>query len=296
VHRLRFGVSCGIPSSGADWAERARRYEDAGVATMLVADHLGGVLSPLPALAAAAAVTTTLRVGPLVLNNDFRNPAVLAWEAATVDVLSDGRLELGLGAGHMRSEYDLAGIAFDRAAVRVARLTAAVDTLKAIWGDPGSGCPPCVQQPHPPLLIGGNGPRLLDLAAREADIVAFTGFSPRKGGTHSDLNHFRSDGLAAQVEAVRTAAGDRFDALELSALVQRVVVTDDRQGEAENLSGQFEGRLSPEQVLDSPYLLIGSHSEIADTLAERRERFGVSYWTIFERNWDAFAPVLTRLA
>jgi len=296
VRPFRFGVSCGVPASGAAWTELARRLEGSGVATMLVADHLSDVLSPMPALAAAAAATTTLRVGPLVLNNDFRNPTVLAWEAATIDRLSEGRLELGLGAGHMKSEYDLAGIPFEPAAARVARLATAVATIKAVWTDSRSGCPACVQAPHPPLLIGGNGPRLLELAAREASIVGFAGFSPRRGGLRNDLGHFGHDGLAERIALVRTAAGERFADLELSALVQRVVVTDDQRVAAEALSTEWKRALSPEQALECPFLFVGNHDQIGEQLQARRDTFGVTYWTVFEKEWEGLAPVIARLA
>ena len=136
--------------------------------------------------------------------------------------------------------------------------------MKAVWTDPASGCPRTPQQPHPPLLIGGNGERLLRLAATEGDIVGFAGFSPRRGGTRNDLSRFSSAGLAARVALVREAAGERFDQLELSGLVQRVVVTDDRQQAAEDMSKEWSGALSAEQLLDCPFLLIGSHDEIVD--------------------------------
>ena len=186
---FRFGVNMRTVASAAGWADRARTLEALGYSTLCLPDHLAPMLSPLPALAVAAAATRRLRVGTMVLNNDFRHPTVLAREAATLDLLSDGRLELGIGAGHMKSEYDEAGLSFDRGGVRVARLSEAVLVLKRLFdGEPVTFDgrhyrvtghtihPRPVQRPRPPIFIGGNGPRLLTLAAAEADIVGFSGY------------------------------------------------------------------------------------------------------------------------
>jgi probable F420-dependent oxidoreductase len=249
-------------------------------------------------------------VGTLVLNNDLRHPVLVAREAATVDLLTDGRLELGLGAGHMRSEYDEAGLPYDGGATRVARLGEAVQIVKGLLRDgtpvthvgdryavrQHAGWPTPVQQPGPPLLIGGAGRNLLALAAREADIVGFVGFSPRKGGTDADLSGFTSAGTAAQVEHVRTEAGARVHALEFNVLVQRVVVTRDRHDAAAETGASMRLPMSGEEVLDSPYILLGTEDEIAGALEERRRRFGFSYFVVFEQYLEALAPVVARLA
>ena len=290
--------------SAAEWQARARQAEELGYSTLLIPDHLADCLSPWTALAAAAAATERLRVGTLVLNNDFRHPVLVAREAATLDLLSGGRLELGLGAGHMRSEYDEAGIRFDAAGVRVDRLGESLAIVKGllagdqvnyegshyqvrghtIWPRPAR---------RPPIIVGGNGDRLLALAAREADIVGLVGFSARRGGTEHDLSAFTAGGIEAKLAVVRESADDRLPEIELNALVQRVVVTDDRQATAEELP--MRRVLTTDEILDSPFLLIGTHDEMADALIRRRERYGISYWVVFEPAIEALAPVVRRL-
>jgi probable F420-dependent oxidoreductase len=238
VRPFRFGVSIRGAATGAEWRHKARRAEAAGFDTLLVADHLvEGMLSPLSPLVVAAEATDQLRVGTLVLNNDFRHPVVLAREAATVDLLTDGRLELGLGAGHMKYEYDQAGLSFDPPAMRVARMTEAAEIIRRLLAGEEVAfagehyqvdrhrCFPLPIQSHVPLLIGGNGRRLLSTAARLADIVSFTGFSQVEGERNVDPTHFTVEGLNAQITRVKSAADERFEQLELSTLVQGVTIT-----------------------------------------------------------------------
>jgi probable F420-dependent oxidoreductase len=306
---FRFGVNVRTAASQAEWADKARKVEALGYAVLLVPDHLAELLAPFPALAAAAAATTRLRVGTAVLNNDFRHPALLAREAATLDVLSDGRLELGLGAGHMRSEYEQAGLAFDPGATRVERLGEAVVILKRLLEGESvtfagrhyrvtghSIHPRPVQRPRPPVLIGGNAPRLLTLAAREADIVGLTGIAFRHGGKEPDVSDFRAAVVDERVRLVRETAADRFDRLELTALVQRVVVTDDRRKAAEELATGRWARLTPDEILASPFALVGTADQMVDDLRARRERWGISYVMTHEPFMDALAPVVARLA
>jgi probable F420-dependent oxidoreductase len=290
-------------------AEQARWAEGHGFSTLLVADHLvPELLDPFPSLAAAASATTRLRVGTFVVNNDLRHPVLLAREASTLDLLSDGRFELGLGAGHMESEYLEAGIPFERGRVRVERLAESVEVLKTLLA--GEECtfdgshyqlrdhrvPAPVQKPRPPLLIGGNGPRLHELAAREADAVGFVGFSHRQGGREAVLDDFGSEALGRQVANVRAAAGERFGDLELNVLVQRVVVARDRQAGARELVTEGDWP-DAEALLDSPYVLIGTPESIAEELIARRERFGISYIVVFEgRGGRDLAPVVARLS
>jgi len=305
---FRFGVNVRTAASQAEWADKARKVEALGYAVLLVPDHLAELLAPLPALAAAAAATTRLRVGTAVLNNDFRHPALLAREAATLDLLSDGRLELGLGAGHMRSEYEQAGLAFDPGATRVERLGEAVVILKRLLEGESvtfagrhyrvtghSIHPRPVQSPRPPVFIGGNAPRLLALAAREADIVGLTGIAFRHGGKEPDVSDFRAAVVDERVRLVRETAADRFDRLELTALVQRVVVTDDRRKAAEELATGRWARLTPDEILASPYALVGTVDQMVDDLRARRERWGISYVMTHEPFMDALAPVVARL-
>src|SRR5712664_32794 len=241
---FRFGVNLWHAASRAAWVDKARKLEALGYAVLSVPDHLADFLAPRPALVSAAAATTTLRVGTNVLNNDFRHPVLVAREAATVDLLTDGRLQLGLGAGSIQAEYEQAGLSFDRGRTRVERLAEAVTIIKGLLkGDPvtfagrhyhvtGHTIAPLpVQRPHPPILIGGNGPRLLALAAREADIVGLSGITFRGGGAVApDLSGWRTSNVDERVQLVRDVAGEeRYARLELNVLVQRVVVTDARR-------------------------------------------------------------------
>src|SRR5438552_9895995 len=305
---FRFGVNMRTAPSGAAWADAARRVEALGYSTLTVPDHFTDIYSPMPAIVAAAAATTRLRVGTLVLNNDFRHPVLLAREAALVDLLTDGRLQLGLGAGYMKSEYDQAGLTFDRGGVRVARLGEAVTIVKSLLrGDTvtfeghhyhvtGHAIHPRPrQQPHPPILIGGNGRHILTLAAVEADIVALTGLTFSQGGAGRDFSGFTAEGTDERLRWIHDVASERLDTLELNALVQRVIVTDDRAKVAEELARQWPP-LTPADVLGSPFVLLGSVDEIVESLQRRRERWGISYYVVMEPVMEAFGPVVARLA
>lgn len=306
---FRFGVQCSSPpQSGRDaWKELARTCEGMGYATLTVADHFDDQLAPIPALMAAADATTTLRVGALVLCTDFTHPVVIAKEAATIDVLSEGRFELGLGAGWMTSDYERSGIAFYGAGTRIERLGEALTVIDQLWSDLPcdfegkhftvtalDGRPRPVQRPRPPVLVGGGGKKVLSFAARSADIV----------GLNVDLRHgviddrsgpnATDDATAEKLGWIRDAAGDRFDELELHVRVHLAIVTDDRDGMAATLGPAFG--LSAEQALRSPHALAGSVDQIADDLVERRERWGISYIGLGLDALHAFAPVVARLA
>lgn len=304
---FRFGVSIWGAASRREWRDKARRAEAAGFDVLLVADHLDdGMFPPLLPLVTAADATEALRVGTLVVNNDFRHPVLLAREAATVDLLTDGRLELGLGAGHMKFEYEQTGLGFDPPRLRVERMGESAEIIRRLLaGDEvtfigrhyrvqGHRCFPAPVQQPVPLLVGGNGRRVLATAARLADIVGFTGFSQIEGQRNVNPTHFTDDGLTEQVGWVRAAAGERFDGLELSTLVQGVVVSNERRGEAEKLRPLLPP-LTADQILSSPYSLIGTERQIAEQLRERRERLGVSYITVFEKDLDAMLPVIDLL-
>jgi probable F420-dependent oxidoreductase len=307
---FRFGVNVWHAASRAEWQEKARKVEGLGYATLTVPDHLTDLIAPMPALVSAAEATKTLRVGTNVLNNDLRHPVLVAREAAAVDLLTDGRLQLGLGAGSIQSEYDQAGLSFDPGGIRVERLAEAITIIKGLLSGEQVAfagrhyrvtghtiAPLPVQRPHPPMLIGGNGRRLLTLAAREADIVGLSGITFRGGGAVSpDLFGWRVSGVDERVNLVREVAGaERFGRLELNALVQRVVVTDDRRKTAEELTGRWT-QLTPDEILQSPYVLIGTVDQMVENLQARRERWGISYYVIFEPYLDVFAPVVARLA
>jgi len=304
---FRFGVNVWRAGSRAEWADKARKLEDLGYSVLTVPDHLTDLFAPMPALVSAAEATKSLRVGTNVLNNDLRHPVLVAREAATVDLLTDGRFQLGLGAGHMKSEYDQTGLGFDSGGTRVERLAEAVTIVKGLFaGEPVTfagryyrvtshqSYPPPVQRPHPPILIGGNGRHILALAACEADIVALTGITFSQGGTGRDFSGFTAEGTDERLRWIRETAGERFARLELNALIQRVIVTDDRVKAAEDLARQWP--LTPQDVLRCPFVLLGTVAEIAETLRERRERWGISYYVVFEPVMDVFAPVVARLA
>jgi probable F420-dependent oxidoreductase len=305
---FRFGVNVGPSRSRTEWAQKAVRLESLGYDTLTVPDHLADFLAPMPALVSAAEATTTLRVGTNVLNNDFRHPVLVAREAATVHLLTGGRLQLGLGAGHMQSEYDQVGLGFDSGATRVERLAEAVTIIKGLLsgervtfsgrhyrvaGHVVQTLP--VQQPHLPIAIGGNGRRLLMLAAREADVVGLSGITFRSGGKIPDLSGWKVSAVDERIRLVREISGDRYAKLELNMLVQRVLVMDDRQRAAEELARHWS-QLSPDEILESPYALVGTVDQIIEDLRARRERWGVSYFTIFEPYATAFAPVVAQLA
>jgi len=302
---FRFAVFAYEAASRQAWEENARRVEALGYAILVMPDHFMNPLTPVPALAAAAAVTTTLRIGTIVFANDFRHPALLAKEAATLDLLSDGRFEFGLGAGWFQTEYERAGIAFDPPGRRIDRMHEALTIFKGLWSDEPltfqgthyaiaglDGTPKPVQKPHPPIFIGGTGRRMLRLAGQEADIV---GFIPKNlpGGGHDWLAS-TPELLTEQIGWVREGGGARFDQLELSMVAFRAIVTDRPREAAAEVARDHD--LTPDQVLASPDFLIGSEDAIEECLLSRREQFGVSYLEIAARDAAGFAPVVARLA
>ena len=303
---FRFGVQITRAVSAAAWIEKARRAETLGYAVLTMPDHFGAQLSPTPALIAAATATTSLRVGTYVYGAGYRHPVACAKEAATIDLLSDGRLELGLGAGWNRDEYDLLDLTFEPASARLSRLEEAVRVIKGCFApEPltfaGSyfavsgydGQPKPLQQPHPPILIGGGGPRLLAIAGREADIVGLA-YRANPDGT-PDVATLTASATEEKIGWVRAAAGERFATLELNAYVWFVIITDDRAGAAEKVATDLPG-FSGQDALQTPHALIGTADQIEDELLARRERYGISYVTIQESNLDALAPVVARLA
>jgi probable F420-dependent oxidoreductase len=268
-------------------------------------DHFGARFALAPALVLAAEATSGLRVGSLVYDNDFRHPALLAQEVASIDLLTDGRFEFGLGAGWLKSEYDAAGIRFDDGGTRVERMAEALHVVKALMtatpltfegryyrlaGLTGSAKP--AQQPHPPILIGGGGRRLLTLAAIEADIISIMPRSKRDGSGLEEADG-SPEAFARKVAWIRDAAGDRFSAMELNTLVQAVVITDHPRAAAAPLAKEYE--MEADEVLETPLVLIGSVDQIAQTLEQRRERFGLSYITVFEKDLENMAKVIGRV-
>jgi probable F420-dependent oxidoreductase len=306
VQRFRFAVQVSTAPEGTGWRELARKIESLGYSSLLIPDHLGDQLGPLVALTVAAEATTSLRVGTLVLDNDYRHPLVMAKEAATLDLLSEGRLELGIGAGWMLTDYNESGIAYDPPGVRVDRLAEAISILKALWADgkcshdgthyqlrDAHGLPRPHRPAGPPLIVGGGSPRVLALAAREADIV---GVNPnlRAGAigpeVAADVVGPRFD---EKVSWVRKAAGARIDDIELQCLTFVVQVGVDRDEALGNLAPMFG--LSPQDAADVPIALVGTVDQICQTLEERRQRWGFTYWVVHEGEMEAFAPVVQRM-
>jgi probable F420-dependent oxidoreductase len=305
VKPFRFGVQSRSMGPREEWLASIRRIEELGYNSVSWADHFVGGLDPIASLAAAAVATERLRLTSFVLDNDFRHPAVLAMAAGTIDILSGGRLELGIGAGWMKPEYIQSGIPFDPPGVRIARLEETLQLLTQLFtGNPvtfqgrfyqteGLALPPVpVQQPHPPFVIGGGSRKILSLAGRYANIVGITNRALPDGA--KDLEDLTAEAMERKVGWVREGAGERFPEIELNMICTRVVITDDREAAAADMAAQLP--LTVDQILDAPAILIGSTDQIIDTLQERRERFGVSNIVIVESVMEAFAPVVAALS
>jgi probable F420-dependent oxidoreductase len=314
-HRpFRFGVISEQVLPATEWLEHVQRVEKFGFDTFLIRDHFvpdffGDQLAPLPALMAAAMATTKLRVGTLVLDNDYRHPVMLAKEAATIDYLSGGRLELGIGAGWLRREYESAGIPFERTGLRIDRLIESIQVLKGLLGGgPFSFngehysiadleiVPRPAQQPRLPILIGAGKPRMLRLAGREADIVSILTTSVVSGTLAADPSERLAGEVARKLEHVREGAGDRFDQIELN-LIPTVQLVDDRDATVRQFRVERGwDDLSDRDVLEMPSVFIGSLDEIVQDMRERRERYGFSYYVFSDTQIDTAAPIVERLA
>ena len=303
---FRFGVQEHRAPNAKAWREKARLVEAIGYSTLYLPDHFGDQLSPIAALMSAADATTKLRVGSLVFDNDYRHPVLLAKEAATLDLLSDGRLDFGLGAGWMASDYEQTGIPLDPPGTRIERMAEALQIIKSFFAG-GSvsftgkhysvreveAAPSVVQKPHPPIVLGGGGPRMLRLAAREADIVSIN-FNLSEGRVNRRLVH---TGLAEatdeKVAWVKEAAGDRFSEIELSATIFVANVTDDRDGVAAALASGLGAE--PRDVLEMPHFLIGTVDQIVEDLRARRERYGISFVVVPDEAAESLGPIVERL-
>ena len=306
MHPFRFAVHTGGGSEpAADFAAFVRRADELGYAAIYVTDHLGRQLGPIAALATAAAVSPRLRIGSYVFANDFRHPLVLAREAATLDRLSGGRLELGLGAGWMRSDYRKLGAPYESPRLRIDRLAEALEIItRLLRGETVThhgehydldgatiGQEP-VQRPHPPIMLGGGGPRLLRLAARQAQIV---GLAPQMGTAGRPMLATIGDAaVAARVEIVRRAAGDRFDQLELNAFVADGGIVGGRSAIGASLAALVKAA-GPAALGGSPYLLYGTRTQLREQLLRRRERTGISSYGIPARRMEDFARLVADL-
>jgi probable F420-dependent oxidoreductase len=305
---FRFGIITESTPSREQWVTLVRKVEDLGYATFLLADHFVNEFPPLVALMAAADATKTLRVGSFVFDNDFRHPAQLAKEVATLDLLSDGRFELGIGAGWHQPEYEQINLPFDRAGVRIQRLEEGLQIIKQFFTQESvtfagnhynvtnlKAFPKPFQRPSPPILMGGGGKRLLTLAGQAADIVGLH-LKVNDNGT-VDASERTEAALARKVEWVRQAAGERFEQVELNLLIRKVIITPDRQQAAEQyIRDNRRTEITAEQLLASPYMLIGSHEQLIERIQRLREQFGISYLVLDAEDMEAMAPVVARLA
>jgi probable F420-dependent oxidoreductase len=258
-------------------------------------------------MAVALEATESIRVGCRVLCNDYRHPVILAKEVATLDLFSEGRVEMGLGAGWLANEYEAAGIPFDSPGTRIARLEEAIAVIKAHMGDGTidhagtyynvsgfEGVPKPVQRPHPPIMIGGGSPKILRLAGREAQIVSLN-FDNSSGVIGPQgVQRSTAEATAEKMGWIREGAGDRFDDLEIEIGAYFTVVTDHVQKTAEAMAPMFG--LSTEQMLELPHALIGTVDGICEELERRREAYGISYVTVNDANAVPFAPVVERLS
>jgi probable F420-dependent oxidoreductase len=314
--RFSYNNSSASPSR-AEFVAECRAAEEFGYDTVFAADHLG-IPAPFPVLVAAAEATQRLRVGTLVLNAAFWNPALLAREVATTDILTDGRLELGLGSGHMKWEFDEAGIGWHGPAARAAALERTIAELQRFFSTEfaqlrdGEAGPKPLQRTGfggygPPLLVGGTGDAVLRIAAQHAQIVGVAGIYQVKGQSPGTFRLASTAEVDERIAFTRAQAGVRADEIEWHLLVQAVVVTDDRRSAAEKLVAEQHNRyeslgvtdeqavLTVEEALESPFLLIGTIDEIAAQLRRSRERWGYSYITVHGQYMRAFGPVIERV-
>jgi probable F420-dependent oxidoreductase len=303
---FRFGVQVSHESTAKEWAELARRSEAAGYDVLTMPDHFTNQLAPVPALMAAANATTTLRIGALVFDNDYKHPVVLAKELATMDLLSDGRTEIGLGAGWMISDYEQAGMTYDSPKVRIDRFIEGLAVIRGALGSDAfsfsgdhytisnyNGLPKPVQQPLPPILIGGGGPRVLGFAAREADIVGINGTLTAGVVGPEAISTMTAASVDEKVALVAKAGSHRISDIELNIRTFFVKVTDDRASTINAISSMFS---VPSELIDtSPFALIGSVESCIEQLVERREKWGFSYTIVGAENIDECAPIVAAL-
>ncbi|WP_068272576.1 LLM class F420-dependent oxidoreductase [Aldersonia kunmingensis] len=319
LRKFRFAAGGeGNPEEGGarKFIQLAQQAEEYGFDSFMIPDHMGPQVGPIAALGALSVATEKIRLGTAVLANGFRHPAVLAKDAATIDVLSKGRLELGIGAGWMKEEFDKAGIAYDRPAVRIEKLDEALTILDVLLRGQEcnfegkhyqvrglKGSPRPRQGPRPPIAVGGGGPKMLALAAKHADIISVVPQTTKEGKLR--LSGVTIEKTAERVELIRKAAGDRFADIELNWTITTIVITDDREQVAEMaLAALDKGfppnmdvdvKLSVEEILSSPYIAIGTFEEIADQIRTVRAKTGMSYVGVFPTQMDAFAPIITLL-
>jgi probable F420-dependent oxidoreductase len=304
---FRFALQVSNAASADAWKALARQTEDLGYSTLYIPDHMDDQWAPLIALTVAAEATTTMWVGTLVLDNDFRHPVVLAKEAATMDVVTGGRFELGMGAGWLRTDYESSGIPMEPAAVRIAKLAEGLEIMRAMWRDGeatfdgehyqvrgAKGTPVPTTPGGPPLVIGGGSKRILTLAGQCADIVSIVP-SLAAGAVGPEM---AAEGVvekyADRVAWAKEAAGDRAGQLEFQCWTVAVQVVPNAAEVFDGLASMFG--LTPDQMRAAPLALIGTVEEIIETLEARREALGFSYIVVHEAEMEALGPVIAHLA
>jgi len=313
VRPFRFGLQAARVNDPDQWLALARSAEDSGYSCFMVPDHLGR-LSTFPALMAAAAATRTIKLATYVLNQDFRPPAVLAQEAATVQLLTGGRLELGIGAGWAIREYTQAGLKYDGAGVRVSRFAEYLEVVKGLLNATApfsyagkffrldSYAPLPKHRTPPPILVGGGSPRILAISGRLADIISVSTRASPDGRV--DMPNIALAAVENKVRHIREAADDRFDQIELNMTVRDVRLTTDRRATARQLLNEWAGvphflanvdQVSEDDVLDSPHVAIGSVDQVVEQLEMARERWGFAYLEVSSTDAEAVAPIMERL-
>jgi probable F420-dependent oxidoreductase len=286
---FRFGVAVFTPSTRAEWVSKVRVAEELGYDVVSVSDHLG-MPAPVPMLLLAAEATQRIRIGTLVLNTSFYNPTLLARDIATVDRFSGGRVELGLGAGYDKAQFDAAGLPWIAAGERVSLLERTV----AEFRKPRAQLDQYARfdQPSgPPILIAGRGERVLRLAAKHADIIAFTGTTRVRDGDGLKLGGLAE--VTGRIELVRELLGDRVDDVEFNIPIHRVLPAGKTGGVTDVWQNPLD--FGAAELAELPSILIGTPEECADKLRERRKTLGLTYYTVLESEMEAFAPIIEAL-
>jgi probable F420-dependent oxidoreductase len=304
---FRFAVQTSSAPDGKAWRDKARKIEDLGYSTLYIPDHFGDQWGPIVGMTVAADATDSLIVGSLVFDNDYRHPVVLAKEIATLDLVTGGRVEFGIGAGWLKTDYDESGIPYDRPGLRIDRMVEGLSIMKQLWRDGSAtldgehyqvttaqGLPRPASAGGPKIVIGGGGKRVLTIAAREADII---GVNPKlsSGRVGPEVaESAKATYYKERIGWIKEAAGDRFDEIELQCLTFMVQFTDDRDQAYENLAPLFG--LTPAEAAEVPLALAGTVDQIAETLQQRRGDYGISYVVVHEAEMEQFGAVVAKLA
>ena len=307
IKPFRFGVKASSQPDRKSWIDLAKRTEAAGFDVLTMPDHFTDQLAPVPALMSVADATTTLRVGALVWDNDYKHPVVLAKELATMDLLSEGRLELGIGAGWMISDYEQSGIPYERAGLRIERMIEGIDVMKGCFAQGAfsyagkhytitdyDGSPKPVQAPCPPILIGGGGKRVLTYAAQVADIIGINATMSAGAVGPEAISTMTAEAVDAKVDIVRDAVGTRIDHVEMNIRAFLVNITEDAAGAISRLSAGMG--VEESMVAETPFALMGPPSKLIEDLIARRERWGFSYVIVGGEDVEKFAPVVAALS